>query len=594
MLMKGRFMLVARMALYRAWRPKTFDDVVAQTQVVYPLKQAVISQDIAHAFLFSGSHGTGKTSVAKIFARAINCLQPSDGNPCNQCEICEDILNNRLMDVMEMDAASNNSVDNIRRITDEVVFTPAKARYKVYIIDEVHMLSTGAFNALLKTLEEPPAHAIFILATTEPHRIPATIISRCQRYDFRRIAYEDSLQRLEEIAKAQQIDITPAGLETIARLGDGALRNAISLLDQAQAGLAPPIDRDDVLQLAGLVQDHFMRQLAAQVLDRDIAGVLGSIEELLMSGRDLLRFLQDFTHYLRNLLLCQLCEAPEQLVQLHADELATLQGLAQKIQSKDLIASIRQLAELAGELKWSGDPRTMLEIALISLIAELPGPPIEGPAPKEDARQEKAPVEVPAEPSPKPAITGLPMPGAAPPVAASAPLAPSPVALPMEEAPPFVEAKEAPVPQAKKEEAPPEEASPTAATDLWDACLASLKELGRIDLFMLLRPAQLFEEEKGLLIVRYPQSLQAHFRKVNQQENYQVILKQLNAQAGGPYRLQILMDETGQVAKERSEGPSWLDKLKKASALRQIPLDLESISVPFTASQNEDDDSLPF
>jgi len=253
----------------------------------------VISRQIAHAYLFSGTRGTGKTTLAKIFSRAINCLNPQDGNPCNQCEICRGVLDGSLLDVVEMDAASNNSVDNIRRITDEVNFMPSKARYKVYIIDEVHMLTPGAFNALLKTLEEPPAHAVFILATTEPHRIPATILSRCQRYDFRRIPVESITARLREIATADGITIDASGLGTIASFADGALRDAISLLDQARMSCQGTISRDDILALAGLTKDDALLELADALIGGAAAATLDLVDKLVMAGRDMARLIPD-------------------------------------------------------------------------------------------------------------------------------------------------------------------------------------------------------------------------------------------------------------------------------------------------------------
>jgi DNA polymerase-3 subunit gamma/tau len=291
------------LALYREWRPKNFEEVVEQKQAVYALRQAVINNQIAHAYLFSGTRGTGKTTLAKIFSRAINCLNPQDGNPCNECQICKGILDGSLMDVVEMDAASNNSVDNIRRICDEVVFMPSLAKYKVYIVDEVHMLSTGAFNALLKTLEEPPAHAVFILATTEPHRLPATILSRCQRYDFRRIPLEGITARLREISAADNIQLTDEALEAIASFADGAMRDAISLLDQARASIPGKIERNDVLALAGITQDDFMMEMSEAVLEGKISTILRGIDELVMSGRDLSRFVTDLAQFFRNLLI---------------------------------------------------------------------------------------------------------------------------------------------------------------------------------------------------------------------------------------------------------------------------------------------------
>lgn len=365
---------MGHLALYREWRPQNFDDVVGQEQVVYPLRQAVISQDIGHAYLFCGTRGTGKTSLAKIFAKAVNCLDPHEGNPCNVCEICEGINKGSLLDVLEIDAASNNSVDNIRRITDEIVFTPSQAKYKVYIIDEVHMLSQGAFNALLKTLEEPPAHAIFILATTEPQRLPATIISRCQRYEFRRIPSGKIIERLSIIAEKEKIDISAEGLAAIARIADGALRDAISLLDQCSAGLSDHIEKDDVLRLSGMVQDEFIADFTEALFDQDLSKLLRAVEELQMSGRNIRRFLQDFIRTLRNLLVCKLSQDPSTLPELSDKDLKRLQNLAARISRPALMGLIVRMSALDNDLRWAGDPRTSLELALIAEMNESHSP----------------------------------------------------------------------------------------------------------------------------------------------------------------------------------------------------------------------------
>lgn len=365
---------MGHLALYREWRPQNFDDVVGQEQVVYPLRQAVISQDIGHAYLFCGTRGTGKTSLAKIFAKAVNCLDPHEGNPCNVCEICEGINKGSLLDVLEIDAASNNSVDNIRRITDEIIFTPSQAKYKVYIIDEVHMLSQGAFNALLKTLEEPPAHAIFILATTEPQRLPATIISRCQRYEFRRIPSGKIIERLSIIAEKEKIDISAEGLAAIARIADGALRDAISLLDQCSAGLSDHIEKDDVLRLSGMVQDEFIADFTEALFDQDLSKLLRAVEELQMSGRNIRRFLQDFIRTLRNLLVCKLSQDPSTLPELSDKDLKRLQNLAARISRPALMGLIVRMSALDNDLRWAGDPRTSLELALIAEMNESHSP----------------------------------------------------------------------------------------------------------------------------------------------------------------------------------------------------------------------------
>lgn len=365
---------MGHLALYREWRPQNFDDVVGQEQVVYPLRQAVISRDIGHAYLFCGTRGTGKTSLAKIFAKAVNCLDLHEGNPCNACEICEGINKGSLLDVLEIDAASNNSVDNIRRITDEIVFTPSQAKYKVYIIDEVQMLSQGAFNALLKTLEEPPAHAIFILATTEPQRLPATIISRCQRYEFRRIPSEKIIERLGKIAEKEKINISGDGLAAIARIADGALRDAISLLDQCSSGFSGRIEKDDVLRLSGMVQDEFIADFTEALFDQDLSRILNAVEELQMSGRNIRRFLQDFIRTLRNLLVCKLSQDPSTLPELSDKDLKRLQSLSARISRPALMGLIVRMSALDNDLRWAGDPRTSLEIALIAEMNESHSP----------------------------------------------------------------------------------------------------------------------------------------------------------------------------------------------------------------------------
>ncbi|MBN1891316.1 MAG: DNA polymerase III subunit gamma/tau [Clostridiales bacterium] len=360
-------------ALYRQFRPMTFDEVVEQQHVVSSLRQSVASGQIAHAYLFSGTRGTGKTSVAKIFSRAINCVNPGNGNPCNRCDICKGILDGSILDVIEMDAASNNSVDNIRRICDEVLFMPSRAKFKVYIVDEVHMLSTGAFNALLKTLEEPPRHAVFILATTEPHRIPATIISRCQRYDFRRIPFESIVDRLRDISTGNDISVQDDALRTIAKLADGALRDAISLLDQVSSDASSVITREDILRMTGVVDDRFLLSMASSVLSGNSVSILDLCDQLVMDGRDVLRFTLDLARYFRDLLVISISENPENLVRATAESFTEMRQLCNQTTNPALLRVITRLSELASELKWSPDMRTSFEIALLALGSENKG-----------------------------------------------------------------------------------------------------------------------------------------------------------------------------------------------------------------------------
>lgn len=368
---------MARIAFYREWRPQTFDEVVAQEQVVFPLRQSVVKGETCHAYLFTGTRGTGKTSLARIYAKAVNCLDPDNGNPCNKCEICLAIDDGSLLDVVEMDAASHNSVENIRRLTDEVLFAPAYARYKVYIIDEAHMLSAGAFNALLKTLEEPPAHAIFILATTEPHRIPATIISRCQRYDFRRIPLEDVTTRLRLIAGSYKIDVTDEALRTMALLAEGTLRDAISLLDQANTGVEGEITRDAVLDLVGLVDDQFLADLAGAILGKRVDLLLALVDQLSLSGRDLVQTVADLARYLRNVLICKISDNPADMIQATGQSLNNMLSLAKNSDAKTIIMLIQGLSSLLNELRWTPDLRTSLEIGLIRLLGDIPDSVIE-------------------------------------------------------------------------------------------------------------------------------------------------------------------------------------------------------------------------
>lgn len=362
---------MSRQALYRAWRPQTFDEVVAQEAVVQTLRQALLRDELAHAYLFCGTRGTGKTSLAKILARAINCLNPSNGNPCNHCTVCEGILDASLLDVQEIDAASNNSVDNVRRLIEEIQFLPIRAKRKVYIIDEVHMLSTGAFNALLKTLEEPPKHALFILATTEVHRLPATILSRCQRFDFKRIPAQSLFDRLFEVAKGEGIAIRDEAIWLIVRQSDGALRDALSLLDQCHLSFPTHCSADDVLSLVGSVNKLFYANLAEALVQSDAFSVLQAIEEVLMEGRDLTRFTLELADFYRDLLLAQTVGASHELILANQVERARLAELAPlyKLGQTQLVLS--SLQTLANDLRFSPQARTTVELALLTLPQRL-------------------------------------------------------------------------------------------------------------------------------------------------------------------------------------------------------------------------------
>lgn len=355
-------------ALYRKFRPDCFEDVKGQEHIVTTLQNQIKANRIGHAYLFCGTRGTGKTTIAKIFAKAVNCEHPAGGSPCGECDTCRAISAGASMNVIEIDAASNNGVDNIREIVDEVSYSPAEGKYKVYIIDEVHMLSIGAFNALLKTLEEPPSYVIFILATTEVHKIPITILSRCQRYDFRRITIDTITARLQELMEAEQIQVEEKALRYVAKTADGSMRDALSLLDQCIAfHFGQELTYDKVLDVLGAVDTEVFGRLLRHVLNRDVAGCIGLLEEIVMQGRELTQFVADFTWYLRNLLLVKSSDDIEDVIDVSSDNLVRLKEEAGMTQTDAIMRYIRIFSELSGQVKYAAQKRILIEIALIKL-----------------------------------------------------------------------------------------------------------------------------------------------------------------------------------------------------------------------------------
>lgn len=355
-------------ALYRKFRPRQFEDVKGQDHIVTTLKNQIRADRIGHAYLFCGTRGTGKTTVAKIFARAVNCEDPVDGSPCGQCPTCQGIAAGTSMNVIEIDAASNNGVDNIRQIREEVAYRPTEGKYKVYIIDEVHMLSPGAFNALLKTLEEPPAYVIFILATTEAHKIPITILSRCQRYDFHRISIDTIADRLAELMQTEQVDVEEKALRYVAKAGDGSMRDALSLLDQCIAfHLGEKLTYDNVLEVLGAVDTEVFSRLLRQIIARDVVGAIQTVDELVDEGREMGQLVNDFTWYMRNLLLIQSSDEMEEVLDMSADNLATLKEEASMVKPELLMRYIRIFSELGNQVKFAAQKRILIEIAIIKL-----------------------------------------------------------------------------------------------------------------------------------------------------------------------------------------------------------------------------------
>ena len=359
-------------ALYRKWRPDNFEDVKGQDHIVTTLKNQINADRIGHAYLFCGTRGTGKTSVAKIFAKAVNCEHPVNGSPCGECPTCKAISAGVSMNVIEIDAASNNGVDNIREIRDEVQYSPTEGKYKVYIIDEVHMLSTGAFNALLKTLEEPPAYVIFILATTEVAKIPITIMSRCQRYDFHRISIETIADRLSELMKAENIVVEDKAVRYVAKAADGSMRDALSLLDQCIAfHLGEELKYDDVLDVLGAVDTSIFDNMYKTINQNDVARCMSLMEDIIMQGRDLSQFVTDFIWYLRNLLLIKTTkdiDKIEDVIEVSKDNIRDMTEAAKEADVDTLMRHIRVLSELSNDMKTSTQKRVKAEVTFIKLM----------------------------------------------------------------------------------------------------------------------------------------------------------------------------------------------------------------------------------
>ena len=432
-------------ALYRKWRPQRFEDVVGQRAIVTALKNQITAGRVGHAYLFTGVRGTGKTTCAKIFAKAVNCLHPVNGDPCGECEICKGIDNGSLLDVVEMDAASNNGVDDIRDLRDETAYTPSACQYKVYIIDEVHMLSTAAFNALLKTLEEPPAHVIFILATTEIQKVPATILSRCQRYDFTRIGPEDIARRVEYIAGEEKLELTSDGAELIARLADGALRDALSILDTC-AGVTAKIDADVVRRMAGVTDRSYLFHISDALEAQDAAAALAQLAQLRQQSVDVKRLTEELIAHYRALMLAALPGGQALLSGVSPEEEALYLQKGPEMGQREAIRAIRTLGTALEHMTRGSDQRIELELALFSLS--------EPPQQMQTVTVQPAPARTAQPEAPRPFAAAV-QPFASAPVA-TAPQTPAAVAEPapaVQQTPPQPAAPEAP--PALADELPP-------------------------------------------------------------------------------------------------------------------------------------------
>ena len=459
-------------ALYRKWRPQRFEDVVAQRGIVTALRNQVASGRVGHAYLFTGVRGTGKTTCAKIFAKAVNCLHPKDGDPCGECEICKGIDNGSILDVVEMDAASNNGVDDIRDLRDETAYTPSACHYKVYIIDEVHMLSTAAFNALLKTLEEPPAHVIFILATTEIQKVPATILSRCQRYDFTRIGPEDIAQRVEYIAGQEGLELTTDGAELISRLADGAMRDALSILDTC-AGVTAKIDADVVRRMAGVTDRSYLFRISDALEAQDGAAALAQLAALRQQSVDVKRLTEELIAHYRALMLAALPGGQSLLSGVSPEEEAQYLEKGPQLGQREAVRAIRTLGNALEHMTRGSDQRIELELALFTLSE--PPQTVPAAAGSVQAAAPAAPVvrpfvSAPAQPAPQPFVSAPVTPPSAVQEPLSAPAA-EPTSIPEEPAVSPASVPEEPAPAPAEEELPPPPDEPPVAESAplpWD------------------------------------------------------------------------------------------------------------------------------
>ena len=373
-------------ALYRKFRPLKFEEMVGQEHITRTLKNQIIAGRVGHAYLFNGGRGTGKTSAAKVLARAVNCLNPIDGEPCNECEICKAALSGSLTDIVEMDAASNNSVEDIRSIREEVNFLPTLAKYRVYIIDEVHMLSTGAFNALLKTLEEPPEHVKFILATTEPQKLPATILSRCQRFDFKKISNENVVKRLEYVAKESNIEITKEALKLIAILSEGAMRDALSILERCLQDGDSNIDEDKIKDLVGIPKLTYIHSIVKAFLEYNVEEAIKAVDVVLNEGKDLNNLLWEIIKYVKDILVYK---ATGKLEIYSRNEIEEIKKIAETVTKERLLYIITDLSKLENDMKWSSQKSILFQVEIIKLCSENIIEEIKTPTKKSNSTQSK-------------------------------------------------------------------------------------------------------------------------------------------------------------------------------------------------------------
>lgn len=528
-------------ALYRKWRPISFSEIVGQEAIIQTLLNQIHSGRVAHAYLFCGTRGTGKTTTAKIFSRAVNCLSTDTEIPCNVCANCVSTLEETNLDVFEMDAASNNGVDDIRELREHVKYPPANGKYKVYIIDEVHMLSKGAFNALLKTLEEPPAHIIFILATTEPHKIPATIHSRCQRFDFKRVSYEAVTNVLQEICTKENRPCEAEALHLIVQSSEGAMRDALSILDRCLSFEEGALTHERVLNILGLSGDRFLINLTEALLDRNPDALLEMIGYAVSEGKDLNQLIREMVEFLRKLMLVQVSKKPEQLLDVSKEIQAILGVIAERAGTAKLMSWLTQFSKLDAEAKWTPHPRALLEMTLIRLIYDLEATPNDVLLMRIEALEKRLNEIGAGNGTEKTPIAGTP------PVYQKA-VTPQPAS---QESSPIV--REEPQPNEKE---PLQTASPVipAATETgnlsfesfsrqWTNILAALKKI-RISTYALMVEGELSEFKSPVLTVTFKEQFEFHRMAMEKEENRNFVEQAIEQQMGVKVRLSCIQKST--------------------------------------------------
>ncbi|SFI22281.1 DNA polymerase-3 subunit gamma/tau [Tindallia magadiensis] len=521
-------------ALYRKWRPEVFEEVMGQAYIVQTLKNQIAADSISHAYLFSGIRGTGKTSTAKIFARAINCLDPYDGNPCNVCEVCRGILSDQVMDVLEIDAASNNGVDHIREIRESVKYPPVKGKYKVYIIDEVHMLSSGAFNALLKTLEEPPEHVVFILATTELHKIPPTVLSRCLRFNFKPLSMEEIKKRLEIICRSLDMDCDDGALTTVAINGEGALRDALSILDQCIAYHPGQLSYEHVIEVLGSINEDLLFQMTDHIAHQKPLKVAELLQQLYLEGKDMKQLLTELMKHFRWLMMASLKAKIEGWEAMPEAKREKLIQQAAGFETRDITEMIRKMADIEFSMKKSAQPYILLESGMIALASPMPkaAPP---PAPS-----------VQADPSPKTA---------------------QPVQKPKAEAKPSPEKKPAAAPAPEPTHQPsPTEGNSEGLLELvrqqWPEVLEQIRLDKKASIQAMAREGKIMAIEGEAAVLGFDQEHSFHCNKLDREDIKSYLSRLLKDKTGKSLRIKLqLLEDNKQSARQQQE--QVIEKLKE-------------------------------